>query len=75
MDFGFYNMDCVEGMKHFPNKFFDIAIVDPPYFSGPEKREYYGRRISPIGVRRTYEPSGAWEVPGREYFRDRKSVV
>lgn len=33
-----YNMDCMEGMKHFPDKFFELAIVDPPYFSGPEKR-------------------------------------
>lgn len=26
-----YNMDCVEGMAHFPDKYFDLAIVDPPY--------------------------------------------
>ena len=26
-----YNMDCVEGMKHYPDKYFDLAIVDPPY--------------------------------------------
>lgn len=25
------NIDCIEGMKHFPDKFFDLAIVDPPY--------------------------------------------
>lgn len=31
MDFGFYNMDCMEGMKEFPDKYFDLAIVDPPY--------------------------------------------
>lgn len=34
MDFGFYNMDCMEGMKQFPDKFFDLAIVDPPYGDG-----------------------------------------
>lgn len=28
---GFYNMDCMDGMKEFPNGFFDLAIVDPPY--------------------------------------------
>lgn len=28
---GFYNMDCMEGMKQFPDKFFELAIVDPPY--------------------------------------------
>lgn len=28
---GFYNMDCMKAMKQFPDKFFDLAIVDPPY--------------------------------------------
>ena len=63
-------MDCMEGMKQFPDKFFDIAVVDPPYFSGPEKRKYYGNKVSPIGVHRSYEPSKAWEIPGPEYFRE-----
>ena len=31
LDFGYYNMDCVDGMKQFPDKYFDLAIVDPPY--------------------------------------------
>ena len=26
-----YNMDCMQGMKEFPDGFFDLAIVDPPY--------------------------------------------
>ena len=26
-----YLMDCMEGMKHFPDKYFELAIVDPPY--------------------------------------------
>lgn len=25
---GFYNMDCMQAMKEFPDKFFDLAIVD-----------------------------------------------
>lgn len=68
LDFGYYNMDCMEGMQQFCDKFFDIAITDPPYFSGPEKREYYGRSISPIGVQRHYKPSETWTVPEKEYF-------
>ena len=28
---GFYNMDCMDGMKEFPDKYFDLAIVDPVY--------------------------------------------
>ena len=31
LDFGYYNMDCMEGMKQFPDKYFELAIVDPPY--------------------------------------------
>ena len=26
-----YNMDCMEGMKETPDKFYDLAIVDPVY--------------------------------------------
>lgn len=26
-----YNEDCVEALKRFPDKYFDLAIVDPPY--------------------------------------------
>ena len=29
-----YNMDCMEGMKEIPDKYFELAIVDPPYGIG-----------------------------------------
>lgn len=25
-----YLMDCIEGMKQYPDKYFDLAVVDPP---------------------------------------------
>lgn len=31
LDFGYYNMDCMEGMKEFPDKYFDLAVCDPEY--------------------------------------------
>ena len=34
LDFGFYNMDCMDGMKAFPDNYFDLAVVDPPYGDG-----------------------------------------
>ena len=49
-----YNMDCMEYMRTMPDKAFDLAVVDPPYFSGPERRGYYGSRVSKIGVHRDY---------------------
>lgn len=55
-------------MKKYPDNYFDLAIVDPPYFSGPEKRRYYGRKVSPIGVKRLYGETSEWEVPDNEYF-------
>lgn len=42
-----YNADCMELLKEFPDNFFDLAIVDPPYFSGPERRQFYGSNVSP----------------------------
>ena len=34
LEAGLYNMDCLEGMKEFPDGYFDLAIVDPPYGDG-----------------------------------------
>lgn len=69
LDFGYYNMDCMIGMKEFPDNYFDITVVDPPYFSGPEKRRYYGRSESTTNIRRTYyEKIEKWTVPGTAYF-------
>ena len=65
-----YCMDCMEGMRRFPDKFFDLAVVDPPYFSGPERRGYYGSKVSKIGVHRDYAVSPEWKVPGEEYFNE-----
>lgn len=72
---GFYNMDCMDGMRQFPDGFFDLAIVDPPYFSGPERRNFYGTKNSRTGVRRKeYGISEAWQVPSEEYFRELERV-
>ena len=32
-----YNMDCMKGLKEIPDKFFDLAVVDPPYGGGCSK--------------------------------------
>jgi len=29
-----FNIDCMEGMKQYPDKYFDLAVVDPPYGLG-----------------------------------------
>lgn len=70
-----YNIDCMEGMKLIPDKYFDLAIVDPPYFNGPNKRMYYGRNINKLPVRKKfYEPIESWNIPSKEYFEELKRV-
>lgn len=33
-----FNRDCMEAMKEFPDKFFELAIVDPPYGIEADKK-------------------------------------
>lgn len=42
----FYNMDCMEGMKDIPDKYFDLAIVDPPYGIGFDGDSTLGNNAS-----------------------------
>jgi site-specific DNA-methyltransferase (adenine-specific) len=65
LDFGFYNMDCMEGMKEFPDKYFELAIVDPPYGIG----------ISSNPVRQLHEKK-KWDnaIPNNEYFTELKRI-
>lgn len=70
-----YNMDCMEYMRTLPDKAFDLAVVDPPYFNGPERRGYYGSKVSKIGVHRDYPISPAWEIPGTAYFDELNRVA
>lgn len=64
--------DNLEYMKGLPDGFFDIAVDNPPYFSGPEKRRFYGRAKSNINVRRVnYEPLlETWTVPQAGYYNE-----
>ena len=70
-----YNMDCMDAMRAMPDGAFDLAVVDPPYFSGPERRGYYGSRVSKIGVRRDYPVSPTWKIPGQAYFDELRRIA
>lgn len=62
----FYNIDCMEGMKQYPDKYFDLAIVDPPY--GILNKTKRGGQRSPhkYAVR-----SETWDVtPKKEYWQE-----
>ena len=76
LDFGFYNMDCVEGMKQFPDHYFDLAIVDPPY-GGVTKGGYMSNphTCDKLAKAKEYHLS-LWDCgkPPQEYFDELKRV-
>ncbi len=60
-----YNMDCMEAMKDIPDKYFELAIVDPPYGINVNQME--------MGGRKTVKPtSKKWDnnIPTDEYFNE-----
>ena len=67
LDFGFYNMDCMDGMKEFPDKYFDLCIADPPY--GINVNHNMGRRK---GYKNSSYPKAYWdsEIPREDYFNE-----
>lgn len=68
-------MDCMDYMKALPDRFFDLVIADPPYFSGPERRAFYGKAVSTTAVaRKEYPVTDKWKVPTAEVFDEIKRV-
>jgi len=62
-----YLMDCIEGMKQFPDKIFDLAVVDPPYGIGED-----GGKARTRGSKRTNGEKKGWDNqrPNAEYFAE-----
>ena len=72
LDFGFYNMDCMQGMKQCPDKYFDLAIVDPPYGIGYDKmvEASGGTQSSGAAALKKKYHTSSWDnqIPSGEYF-------
>lgn len=68
-----YNMDCMEGMAKFPDKYFDLAIVDPPYGIGESGKTNKSR--SKLAGSKDYGNKN-WDIssPPKEYFDELKRV-
>ena len=68
------NLDCMEGMKRYKDKHFDLAIVDPPYGIGVDG-------INPIpnksgDMNHNFDHSKMWDeyIPDESYFRELQRV-
>ena len=56
-------MDCIAGMKHYPDKYFDLAVVDPPYGIGMD-----GGNVGYKGFNNFTKKNWDKETPPAEYF-------
>lgn len=70
------NIDCMEYMRTVPDKYFDLAVCDPPYFDGPNKSGYYGKGYSSLGVKRAkhYDSLPEWSLPDSEWFEQLQRI-
>ena len=63
-----YNIDCMIGMKEFPDNYFDLAIVDPPY--GLKQNTHRAKSRTNL-AKTTDWGSSDWDesIPDPEYFK------
>ena len=71
---GFYNMDCMEGMKQFPDKYFELAIVDPPYQGNDAIGIVDCKKQSAQAAKRTKYKLFNNVAPDELYFKELKRV-
>lgn len=70
-----YNCDCMELMKQYPDKYFDLAIVDPPYgihdkLSTSDKKQNKGNKFALMYQEKEWDK----QRPSKEYFVELQRV-
>lgn len=67
MDSKVFNTDCLEAMKAYPDNYFELAIVDPPY--GLERLQKGSLRLG--GIKGNYENKIIWDKkPNIDYWTE-----
>lgn len=71
-------LDCMEGMKQYPDKYFDLAVVDPPYginFDGNTTVKGKGGKANTFSNKQHHDKKG-WDTqrPTDEYFAELQRV-
>lgn len=63
-----YNMDCMDGMKQFPDKYFELAIVDPPYGIGKDGQKQSICKNSKHNRKEHKQKKWDNKIPDKKYF-------
>lgn len=73
-----FNIDCMVGMAQYPDKYFDLAVVDPPYGIDITKQFENAKKV---GTKSMFKQTMGivkkdWdsEIPNEEYFAQLKRV-
>ena len=68
-----FNIDCMEGMKQYPDKYFELAIVDPPYGIGEADGRCRTRKKHNNKVKHTKKD---WDIerPSADYWNELRRV-
>ena len=74
LDYGFYHGDCMEYLPDFPDNYFDLAIVDPPYginYDAAVQKNAGNRSKNGAAQKKNYHTSN-WDtdIPPKEYFEE-----
>ncbi len=66
-----FHADCMEIMKQYPDKYFDLAICDPPYGIGVSEMNIGARKVKNKAC-----DSKGWDshIPTQEYFKELQRV-
>jgi site-specific DNA-methyltransferase (adenine-specific) len=73
-----YLMDCMEAMRQYPDNYFDLAVVDPPYGIDITKdlTKDNSQNKSFMGCSKSIIQGKHWDksIPNKEYFNELKRV-
>jgi len=71
------NVDCMEYMRSLPDKYFDLAVCDPPYgidagniFGGEQRKSGNGAALKTAFEKKTWDAA----IPNEGYFKELKRV-
>jgi site-specific DNA-methyltransferase (adenine-specific) len=67
-----YHGDCMDLMRETPDKFYDIAIVDPPYFKNVATKYFFGKNRKSV----IKHSSNLWNdnIPTKDYYNELKRI-
>jgi len=65
-----FNLDCIEGMKQYPDNYFELAIVDPPYGIGIDGQKKSINKNAKHNRKEHVKKDWDNSIPDKNYFTE-----